>query len=127
MKQRLTFLQVEGYELIKPIDLIVEKDKSYWLAYDTLGFIYGTGLTISEAMTDYQRDLVYEFQSLERDSSILGVNLLNQLLLMRQYLKPVVQEERDELTDYSPLDGATVTILAEDWEDVVKAFAEQRE
>ena len=79
---------IKGYEFIYPLHILIEQEEDYFICYDDITNLYGTGLDIEEAKKDYCEFLIERFIFLSENQK----NQFPGYIKEYEYLKSVVRK-----------------------------------
>lgn len=92
----LTQVHVPGYQLLSPVDLLVESDEEGVTVYDEWLDLNGEGSTLLQALLDYEEALVEFYEDLTKAGEHLAPHLKEKYRLLAGILSPQTQDASSE-------------------------------
>lgn len=84
----LTDLRSREYSLNQLISLQIQSYQGHYLVSDTITYRHGLGVTLDDAIQDYEDDLISYFESLTENRANLSPALQRDLAQLAQFIKP---------------------------------------
>lgn len=84
----LTDLRSREYSLDQLISLQIQSYQGHYLVSDVITYRHGLGVTLDDAIQDYEDDLISYFESLTENRANLSPALQRDLAQLAQFIKP---------------------------------------